>query len=57
MYGVVLLINLSIILYGVVRYGVAKWRKEENPAIHILWIPASAFFYAMSVAVLAWIVQ
>lgn len=57
MYGVVLFISLSIILYGAVRFGVAKWRKEENPSIHVLWIPASAFFYALSVAVLAWVVQ
>ncbi len=57
MYGAVLFISLVILLYGAVRFAVAKWRKEDNPGIHILWIPASAFFYALSVAVLVWVVQ
>ena len=37
---------LALILYGLVRYALAKWRKETEPALHFLWVPGAAFLYA-----------
>lgn len=57
MYLAILLISMLLMLYGAVRFVVAKWRQEENPAQHILWIAGSAFFYAASIAVITWVFQ
>lgn len=55
MYEGIFLISVLAILYGVIRFCFAKWRREDNPIVHILWIPASAFFFAVTVSICAWI--
>lgn len=41
---------IAMVLYGVVRFAVAKWRLQPNPAVHILWVPAASILYAVAVA-------
>ncbi|WP_018131053.1 hypothetical protein [Effusibacillus pohliae] len=55
MYETVLTISILLLAYGCIRYGIAKWRREPNPSLHTLWIPAAAFFYAACVSVFVWI--
>lgn len=42
---------MAMIVYGLLRFAVAKYKHQENPNIHILWIPGAAFLYAASVTV------
>lgn len=50
-----LLICIAMVLYGIVRFTLAKYHRQANPAIHMLWIPGAAFLYfiGMSTIVLA----
>jgi hypothetical protein len=55
MLTLVLLICVAMVMYGIARFAIAKYRRRENPAVHMLWIPAAAFVYfiGISTAVLA----
>ncbi|MGZ4163629.1 MAG: hypothetical protein ACXVDB_05305 [Tumebacillaceae bacterium] len=55
MYGILLLLCVAMILYGVVRFGIAKWRREEEANMHVLWIPGAAFVFACGVCVCTWV--
>ena len=55
MYAFLLFISLAMILYGIIRYVVAAWRRESNSNIHVLWIPGAAVLYACGVAVCTWV--
>lgn len=45
---ILLLLSLSMMLYGIVRFFIAK------KLVHILWIPGAAIFYALGMLVLIW---
>lgn len=55
MYGALLLVCCCMIVYGVVRFVVATWRREEEAHLHVLWIPGSAFLFALGTAVCTWV--
>jgi TRAP-type C4-dicarboxylate transport system permease small subunit len=44
-----LAVCLIMICYGVIRFAIAKWRRQENAGIHMLWIPGAALFYAICI--------
>lgn len=56
MYGTLLLICCCMIVYGVVRFAVAKWRREEGASLHVLWVSGAAFLFAVGVAVCTWVI-
>lgn len=55
MYGTLLLLCILMIFYGIIRFGIAKWRREEHANLHILWIPGSAFLFAIGISVCTWV--
>ncbi|MBL0385286.1 hypothetical protein JJB07_01390 [Tumebacillus sp. ITR2] len=44
-----------MIAYGYIRYLIALARRQENPVVHALWMPAAAFVYAAMLAFDTWI--
>lgn len=53
MYGFFLWISLLLMLYGTVRFFIAQWKREDQPMIHLLFVPAAAFLYAIGVLVVS----
>ncbi|TCS68163.1 hypothetical protein [Effusibacillus lacus] len=54
MYNLVFLICSLMILYGAIRFAVAKKKSKNNPNIHLLWIPGGSFLYLICITTMAW---
>jgi prolipoprotein diacylglyceryltransferase len=46
---------LLLILYGVIRFVVAEFRRESNTYLHILWVPGAGLLYAFGILLYVWL--